>query len=121
MTATEIAPLTVPLTSLPEGTLRVTGTRIGLHLIIDAYKRGETPEKIVEAFDSLRLADVYAVISYYLNHTNKVEAYLRKCDEDAKAIRRKIEAEMPIPQELRDRIRARSPRMEAEKDATARQ
>jgi len=120
MTATEIAPLAVPLTRLPDGTLRVTGTRIGLDLIINAYKCGETPERIVEVWDSLKLADVYAVISYYLGHTEEVETYLREYDEAAEAIRRKIEAtQPPLSADLRERIRAARARMEAERNAAA--
>ena len=41
------------------------------------YKDGDTPETIVENFDTLKLADVYAVISLYLNRTAEVETYLR--------------------------------------------
>ncbi|MBO0699558.1 MAG: DUF433 domain-containing protein, partial [Zavarzinella sp.] len=62
-------PRPVPLDRLPNGVLRVAGTRIGLDLVIGAYKAGQTPEQIVEAYDSLRLADVYALIAYYLDHT----------------------------------------------------
>ncbi|HEY1375218.1 MAG TPA: DUF433 domain-containing protein [Gemmataceae bacterium] len=120
MTAVDIAPLNVPLTRLPDGTLRVTGTRIPLDRVIESYKHGATPEAIVDSFDSLKLADVYAIISYYLNHTEEVEAYLSAREREAEEIRRQIEASQPpLPAELRERIRAARARMEAERNAAA--
>src|SRR5215213_10253425 len=82
----------VPLDRLPNGVFRVAGTRIGLDLVIGAYKCGQTPEQIVEAYDSLRLADVYSLIAYYLDYTEQVEQYLREEDEQAEELRRLIEA-----------------------------
>ncbi len=120
MTAIDIAPLIVPLTRLPDGTLRVTGTRIPLDRVIESYKYGATPEAIVDSFDSLKLADVYALISYYLNHTEEVEAYLSAREKEAEEIRRRIEASQPpLPAELRERIRAARARLEAERNAAA--
>jgi uncharacterized protein (DUF433 family) len=103
----------VPLDRLPNGVLRVAGTRIGLDLVIGAYKAGQTPEQIVEAYDSLRLADVYPLIVYYLNHTTEVESYLRECEGLAREVRRKIEAAQPQPPGFREGLRARWARREA--------
>lgn len=36
------------------------------------------PEQIVNDFDTLTLADVYAAISYYLQHRQEVDSYLAK-------------------------------------------
>jgi uncharacterized protein (DUF433 family) len=103
----------VPLDRLPNGVLRVAGTRIGLDLVIGAYKAGQTPEQIVEAYDSLRLADVYALIAYYLDHTTEVETYLREYEETAREVRRKIEAAQPQRRGFREELRARWARREA--------
>lgn len=103
----------VPLDRLPNGVLRVAGTRIGLDLVIGAYLAGETPEQIVEAYDSLRLADVYALIAYYLDHTAEVEAYLREYEESAQEVRRKIEATQPERSAFRKELRKRWARREA--------
>jgi uncharacterized protein (DUF433 family) len=84
-----------PLRLNESGAIRVGDTRVLLELVIEAYKDGAAPETIVRWFDSLRLADVYAVLSYYLNHTEEVEAYLRQRDSQAKEVRRKIEATQP--------------------------
>jgi hypothetical protein len=54
----------------------------------------------------LELADVYAVISYYLRHQNDVEAYLQQRQERAEGVR--VENERQFPSHgLRDRLLAR--------------
>ena len=40
-------------------------------------------------YDTLDLADVFAVIAYYLAHRAEVDEYLGQCDEKAEALRRK--------------------------------
>jgi uncharacterized protein (DUF433 family) len=94
MTTADFEPLTVavPLREDPSGVFRVGDTRILLELVLDAFKRGESPESIVRSYRSLRLADVYAVISRYLANPAPFEEYLRWCDEQAEAVRRKLEA-----------------------------
>lgn len=83
---------TVPLTMVEGGTIRVTGSRVALDLIVHHYQQGEAPEDIHEAFPSLKLADIYAVISYYLNHRAEVEEYLRQQALKAEEMRQMIEA-----------------------------
>jgi uncharacterized protein (DUF433 family) len=83
---------TVPITVDPLGKARVGDSRIPLERVIDAYNAGERPESICEAFDTLQLADVYAVIWYYLDHRDEVEEYLRQQQHGAAAIRQQIEA-----------------------------
>jgi uncharacterized protein (DUF433 family) len=90
-----LEPRAVPLTRLENGVYRVTGTRIPLERIVECYQEGLTPEDIVRDFDTLRLSDVYAVLSYYLDHKNAVEEYMREQDEEAEALRRMIEANQP--------------------------
>ena len=55
-------------------------------------KRGDTPEGIVRSFRTLQLADVYAVISRYLANPARFDEYLGRCDEEAEAVRRELEA-----------------------------
>ena len=54
-------------------------------LLVEMYKEGATAEQIVSAFDTLRLADVYTVIAYYLEHTGEVEQYLREEEQQSAA------------------------------------
>jgi len=94
MTTTDFEPLTVtvPLYEDPPGVFRVGKSRVLLELVLNAFKRGESPEGIVRSYRTLRLADVYIVISRYLANPTPFDEYLRRCDEEAEAIRRKIEA-----------------------------
>jgi len=94
MNTVDFEPLTVtvPLREDPPGVFRVGNTRVLLELVLHAFKRGESPEAIVRSYRSLRLADVYAVISRYLANPAPFDEYLRRCDEQAEAVRRKLEA-----------------------------
>jgi uncharacterized protein (DUF433 family) len=112
MTILERQPITlpVPLREEPPGVLRVGKSRVLLELVIHAHQRGASPQEIVRMYDTLDLGDVYAVIAYYLAHPGEVDEYLRHCDEQAEAIRRKIEANQrpgPSKEELLARARAK--------------
>src|SRR3954454_22086055 len=94
MTTVDFEPLSVavPLREEPPGVFRVGNSRVLLELVLAAFKRGESPEAIVRSYRTLRLADVYAVISRYLANPASFDEYLRRCDEEAEAVRRKLEA-----------------------------
>src|SRR5438105_11791558 len=77
------------------GVVRVGNSRVSLDLVVEQYENGMTPEDMVRAYDALALADVHAVIAYYLRHRAAVRAYLKQRDEEAAALRAKIEAERP--------------------------
>lgn len=84
--------LSIPLYEDPPGVLRVGKSRVLLELVIRAFQRGQTPESIVQSYDTLSLPDVYAVVSYYLVNPVPIDEYLRSCDQEAEAVRRKLEA-----------------------------
>ncbi len=94
-----------PLRRDAGGTIRVGNTRVTLDTVIAAYCGGQTVDDIAEAFDTLRLADIHAVIAYYLRHREAVDAYLERRDREADELRRKIEQRFP-PDELRARLLA---------------
>ena len=83
-------------------------SRVLLELVLHAFKAGETPEAIVQSYDTLKLADVYAVVSRYLADPAPFEDYLRKCDEAAEQTRRKIEAFQGPRGNLREVLLARA-------------
>jgi uncharacterized protein (DUF433 family) len=108
----DFAPLTVdvPLSEDPPGVFRVGESRVRLELVIRAFTQGESPEGIARSYRSLRLADLYAVISRYLANPAPFDEYLRQCDEQGDAIRSKIEASQqtgPTKDELLARARAK--------------
>lgn len=96
--------LSVPLRTDADGTIRIGKTRVLLEIVIGAFQRGETPEGIVQSFPSLKLQDVYAVIAYYLQHRNDVDAYLKRVENESEAIRREIEAVQSDMTDLRERL-----------------
>jgi len=110
-------PRPVPLTELDNGVLRVTGTRIPLEQIVEHHKGGQTPEQIVEAFDSLRLADVYTLIGFYLENQTAVDEYVRQMDELGDQMERKIKAEMPLRPGFKQELRERWAHLQTERNA----
>jgi uncharacterized protein (DUF433 family) len=96
----------VPLYVDPDGAVRVTGTRVLLEIVVGAFEQGDTPEEIVASFPTLQLADVYAVIAYYLRHQDAVKAYIQWVAEEAEKIRQQIETYQNSA-EFRDRMATR--------------
>lgn len=94
-----------PLVISPDGVILVCGTRVPLDTIVFEFKQGATAESIVEQYPSLDLADVYAVISYYLRHQNDVESYLEQRQQVTANIRAENERRFPS-KGLRDRLLA---------------
>lgn len=81
----------------------------GLDTIVAAFLRGATAEEIVQQYPSLGLADVYAVIAYYLRQREDVGAYLRQRQQRASQIRQQNEARSN-PAGVRERLLARDHR-----------
>jgi len=101
------AALDVPLRTDQQGKIRVGGTRILLELIIYAFQQGETAEGIIDSYPTLKLADVYAVLAYYLTHHSEVDAYMVQADKAADRIQGEVEANIsPEARALRARLRA---------------
>lgn len=77
------------------GAVRVGKSRVSLDLVVEQYENGMTPEDLVRAYDTLNLADVHAVIAWYLRHREEVRSNLKQREEEARALRAKIEDERP--------------------------
>ncbi|MCE9556719.1 MAG: DUF433 domain-containing protein [Planctomycetes bacterium] len=80
-----------PLEEDSQGVIRVKGTRIPLERVIDAFRAGDTPEQIAQDYDTLSIQQVYAVVNFYLQRREEVDAYLGAAVEDAAALREDIE------------------------------
>jgi uncharacterized protein (DUF433 family) len=107
-----IQPESVPLRVGEHGEVRVIGTRVSLESIVHAFHQGATPEQIMQSFPTLRLADVYAVIAYYLRHKAEVDEYLSWLNERAEELWRKIQASQPDMGDIKARLLARKAGME---------
>jgi uncharacterized protein (DUF433 family) len=104
--ALAIASEPAPLEINADGVVRVGKSRVTLDTVIAVFKQGLTAEEIVYRYPSLKLADIYATIAFYLNHQQEVEVYLQQRQQQAQEIRRMNEARF-YPQGLRDRLLAR--------------
>jgi len=78
-----------------------------LELVIRAFQDGATPETIVQRYSTLTLADVYAVIAYYLRHRSEVEDYLAWREQKAEEVGQLIESRQGDLSEIRARLIAR--------------
>ncbi len=67
---------------------------------------GATPEEIVQQYDTLSLADVYAVISYYLEHQPDIDAYLAARRTQREQLHQEIET-CHTPHGIRQRLLVR--------------
>jgi uncharacterized protein (DUF433 family) len=99
--------MTIPLRTDEHGAIRIGNTRVLLELVIHAYYLGETPEGIVDSYPSLTIADVYAVLGYYLTNREEIDNYVRQRDAQADQILRDMDARLtPDARALRTRLRA---------------
>lgn len=96
----------VPLALDGDGVIRVDKTRVALDRVVFSFLSGATPEQIVQQYDTLELADVYAVIAYYLRNQTEVDAYLQEQKAEADKLRTEIEAKFN-PAGMRERLLAR--------------
>lgn len=81
---------------------------------IREFHNGPDPEAIVHGYSTLKLADVYDVIAYYLRHREEIDEYLRGRRAEAEKLREEIEAKQPSRTELRAKLLARKAQMELE-------
>jgi uncharacterized protein (DUF433 family) len=100
---------TVPLVKHESGVIRVSGTLVSLDSVLFAFLDGSTAEEIAQQYPSLRLADVYAIIAYYLDNRAELDSYL----SDRKSRRAKLHKELEPRYDLvgfPERLMARRPK-----------
>ena len=96
-----------PLRQEASGALRVGSSHVLVELVIRAFQDGATPEAISQRYPTATLADIYAVIAYYLRHRQELEAYLEEREQRAQEVRQRIERHQGDLADLRSRILAR--------------
>lgn len=93
-----------PLREEADGALRVGSSRVLVELVLRAFQDGATPETIAQRYPSAPLADIYAVIAYYLRHRAELDDYLLRRERRADEVRSRIEAHQRDLADLRQRI-----------------
>ena len=79
----------------------IAGTRIGLDVLVHDFRRGETPESILQAYPSIgSLAKVYGAITFILEHPQAIDSYMR----EQQALWNKFREEHPIPDDMLQRF-----------------
>ena len=106
MISIDIKAIPPPLRFDANGVCRVADTRVTLLTLIDAFLEGATPEEIYQEYPSVGLADVYAVIAFYLGHRDEVDAYLDTVREQEARVVKEIKLRSPLS-EIRRRLLAR--------------
>jgi uncharacterized protein (DUF433 family) len=86
---------------LRNGAYCVAGTRVSLDSIVQAFRRGDSPETICQNFEVLQLEEVYGAIAYYLANQSAVDDYLARQGERWAEGRLTSE---PLPAGLRQRL-----------------
>ncbi len=101
-----VTPQSPPLTTNADGVVRIGGTRVTLETVVGVLHDGATAEEIVQQYPSLALADVYAVIGYYLKYRPDVDDYLRQERQRSDQVRQENERQFD-PTGVRERLLAR--------------
>jgi uncharacterized protein (DUF433 family) len=92
---------------MPSGSLRIGQSRVLLELVGRACQDGVAPETIMQRYETLRLADVYAEIASYLRHRHEIERYMEQREREALEVRLRMQAEYADPALVSDRLLAR--------------
>ena len=86
----------------------VASTRISLDSVEYAFNRGDSPERILEAFPLLkRLSRVYGAIAYYLDHKVEIDKHLEDTRREMEASGIPLEQANPALWEKIQRAKAK--------------
>ena len=82
----------VPLVQWKDGSIRVKGSRVLLHIIVSAFQQGNTPKKIHHSFPTASVTQIKAVIDWYLNNKSEADAYLEEEEAEGEKLRIEIQS-----------------------------
>lgn len=83
------------------GAYYVAGTRIGLDVVVDDFRRGRTADAIFDAYPSTGcLAKVYGAITFITEHPKEIEEYLEEQDRRFE----EIKARYPLEPDMAERF-----------------
>jgi uncharacterized protein (DUF433 family) len=65
-----------------DGGYYLVGTRISLDSVVYSFNEGQSPDAIQADFPSLKRAQVYGAIAFYLDHQADIDAYLAETERE---------------------------------------
>ncbi|MBL8290847.1 MAG: DUF433 domain-containing protein [Bryobacterales bacterium] len=60
----------------------IAGTRVSLDSVVYSFNEGQSPEAIQEDFPSLKRAQIYGAIAFYLDHQAEIDKYLADTERE---------------------------------------
>src|SRR5690349_5021092 len=98
---------TTQYVELSEGDYFVAGSRVLLEAIVYEFLNGQSPETIQQSFPTLKMAQVYGAITFYLNHQSEIQTYLQQRRTDYEARRQEnISQDSDFNLQLQEKIAA---------------
>lgn len=73
----------------------IIGTRVSLDSVVYAFRKGATPESIVQSYSLLNLEKVYGAITFYLANRSDIDAYLIAEEEAFENMPQPLKADAP--------------------------
>ncbi len=77
----------LPYVEQRDGTYWVSGTRVSLDSVVQAFWSGQTPESTAQSFPTLSLEQVYGAIAFYLAQRSEIDPYLARGRAELEAAR----------------------------------
>ncbi len=70
-------PYIAKMDDILDGEPVIVGTRTAVRAIVEHWKFGDAPEDIARKLPHLRLSHIFAALSYYDDHRDEIEHYIR--------------------------------------------
>lgn len=100
-------PVTKQYVEFSQGDYFVTGSRVLLEGLVTDFLDGRSPETIQQSFPTLKLAQVYGAITFYLDHQAEINAYLQRRNADYEARRQANISQQPeFQRQLQEKVAA---------------
>ncbi|MBX3296259.1 MAG: DUF433 domain-containing protein [Acidobacteria bacterium] len=56
----------------------ISGTRVSVRAIVQAWRRGVAPEEMPEHYPNITLAQVFEALSYYSDNQEEINSYIER-------------------------------------------
>ena len=96
----------VPLRRDEQGLICVAQSHITLLSLVTRYKAGASPETIHQELPTISVADIYAVIAYYLAHREAVDAHFHQIETSAERQRQARQRKDPMTAAFNAKMRS---------------